>query len=347
MHTGFISFCDRIAYNIKSSDTKDVILQELETQYQIRILSKHWLALNEETIQHVHRAPHFACLRSNGNPYYMYLTKYEDVPIIYYIDKKIQPGYQKPRIILGRNKFDASLFENTLLEGEMVKDSKGKWVFLINDLIAYKNEYLQSTPLPKRLERLVEILDTMFVPDDVMDVCRFEIKQYAYATKDGLGELMQLKEKLSYTNRGIYMWPFFLQYKPKLLNFDETLIKEVHRKVKDTPDFQTGLPVEAAEEVVEGTVVETEKVQEEPTAVLQEGEKTMWLRKTENPDVYDVFSSESCIAKNRQGVAHVSGMAGSKMLRAVFKDLTVAVSRPFVCVFNDRFQKWEPKRVLT
>lgn len=344
MHTGFISFCDRIAYNIKSSDTKDVILQELETQYQIRILAKHWLALNEETIQHVHRAPHFACLRSNGNPYYMYLTKYEDVPIIYYIDKKIQPGYQKPRIILGRNRFDPGLFENTLMEGEMVKDSKGKWVFLLNDLIAYKSEYLQSMPLPKRLEKLVELLDVHFVPDDVMDVCRFEVKQYAYATKDGLQGLLKLKEKLSYTNRGIYMWPFFLQYKPKLLNFDETLIKEVHRKVKDTPDFQTHVHV--SDTVVEPSV-ETEVKVDVEEIVLQTGEKTMWLRKTENPDVYDVFTSESCIAKNKQGVAHVSGMAGSKMLRSVFKDLTVAVSRAFACVYNERFQKWEPKRLLS
>lgn len=342
MHTGFISFCDRIAYNIKSSDTKDAILQELETRFQIRILAKHWLALTEETLQHVHRAPHFACLRSNGNPYYMYLTKYEDVPIIYYIDKKIQPGYQKPRIILGRNKFDECLFQNTLMEGEMVKDNKGKWVFLLNDLIAYKNEYLQQVPLPKRLEKMVELLDKHFVTDDVMDVCRFEVKQYAYATKDGMDALIKLKEKLSYTNRGIYIWPFFLQYKPKLLNFDETLIKEVHRKVKDTPDFQTHAPIQVEDTVPEVTATKTK---EEPM-VATDGETTLWLRKTENPDVYDVFSSESCIAKNKQGVAHVSGMAGSKMLRSVFKDLTVAVSRPFSCVYNERFQKWEPKRCL-
>ena len=88
MHTGFISFCDRINFNIKSTDTKTKILEDLK-KFNIQILEKHWYKLDEKNVEHMQRIPHLACLRSNGNPYYMYFTKYEDVPIIYFIDKKI------------------------------------------------------------------------------------------------------------------------------------------------------------------------------------------------------------------------------------------------------------------
>jgi hypothetical protein len=336
MHTGIISFCDRVAYNIKSSDTKDVILNDLETRFQIKILQKHWYPLTKESLQHIYRAPHFACLRSNGNPYYMYLTKYEDVPIIFFIDKKVQPGYQKPRIILGKGKFKESLFSNTLMEGEMVKDTKGNWIFLVNDLIAYENEFLQQKHLPKRLEILVNLFTTQYTPDALMDGCIYQVKQYAYATRDGLDALLQLKDQLPYTNRGIYYWPFFLQYKPKLHNFDDTMIKDVVRKVKDNPEFREKMehsppPAQVQTPHVAVTVAPN---------VSTEGVQIMWLRKTENPDVYDIFTTEQ--AKSKVGVAHIPSLQASKMLRSVFKDVTVAMSIAFQCEYNKTFEKWVP-----
>ena len=62
------------------------VLEDLK-KFNIQILEKHWYKLDEKNVEHMQRIPHLACLRSNGNPYYMYFTKYDDIPIIYYIDK--------------------------------------------------------------------------------------------------------------------------------------------------------------------------------------------------------------------------------------------------------------------
>lgn len=350
MHTGVISFCDRIAYNIKSSDTKDVILNELEAKYQIRILQKHWQLVNETNVQQIYRSPHMACLRSNGNPYYCYFTKYDDTPIIYYIDKKVQPGYQKPRIILGRGLFDPSVFENTVIEGEMIKDKHGKWLFLINDVIAYKGEYLENMPFPKRLQYAYDLLTRQYQTDDYVDVCTFHVKQFVYATKDGLDYLLEFNETLPYTNRGIYYWPFYLRYKPKLVNFDPSLIKEVHRKVKDTPDFKESVPVSAPEPRTPRTPETLSPVKtpvpkpvvcEAEIAHLKHDERILWLRKTDQPDVYEVLEQDN-LQSNKMGVAHVASLITSKMLRREFKEATVAVLIPFKCVYNEGFKKWHP-----
>lgn len=334
MHTGVISFCDRVAYNIKSSDTKDAILRELEVLYQIKILQKHWHPLTKDNVSQIFRSPHLACLRSNGNPYYMFFSKYEDVPIIYFVDKKVQPGYQKPRIILGKGLFDSSLYESggTVVEGEMVKDSTGQWIFLIHDVQVFKGAYLDGVPLPKRLEHAYNILK-LFRPDPVIDVCSFQVKQYVYASKEGLDFLLEFSDKLPYTNRGIYYCPFYMQYKPKLYNFDASLIKEVHRKVKDNPEFR---------EIGESTPPTEQHIPYEPSVIVPQdsSERVLWLKKTENPDVYNVFDSQS--QTNAMGIAHVPTLAMSKKLRAVFKDLTVTVSVPFRCKLNVSFNKYEP-----
>ncbi len=335
MHTGVISFCDRIAYNIKSSDTKDEILQELESRFQIRILQRHWQTIESENVHTIYRSPHMACLRSNGNPYYMYFTRYEDTPIIYFVDKKVQPGYQKPRIILGRGFFDASVFNNTLLEGEMVKDKAGKWIFLINDVIAFDNKFLDDVPFPKRLEHAYTIFGTHHKPDSYADMCAYHVKQFVYATREGLDHLLALNDELPYTHRGIYYWPFYLRYKPRLMNFDPSLIREVHRKVKDNPEFREAIvPAAPTAESATPSVLA-------PISEPQEGERILWLRKTEQPDVYEVLEKDH-LQSNKMGMAHVASLATSKMLRSVFKDATVAVLVPFHCKYNDTFKKWLP-----
>lgn len=277
-----------------------------------------------------------ACLRSNGNPYYMFFSRYEDVPIIFYIDKKVQPGYQKPRIILGRGLFEETLFDNggTVIDGEMVKDADGQWIFLINDVVVFRGTYLEDVPLPKRLLHAYTILQS-FKPDPIIDMCTFQVKQYCYASKEGLDFLLDFANKLPYTNRGIYFCPYYMQHKPKLYNFDASLIKEVHRKVKDNPEFRE----KGANEEVAPSVPSPEVPQISPS-LCNEGEILMWLRKTEYPDVYDVYESQT--QTKSIGVAHVQSLSMSKKLRAAFKDLTVTMSIPFRCKYNETFKKYEP-----
>jgi hypothetical protein len=350
MHTGFISFCDRINFNIKSTDTKHSILNQLK-KFNIQILEKHWFKLDENGTDHIHRIPHLACLRSNGNPYYMYFTKYDDIPIIYYIDKKVQPGYQVPRIILTKGKWHTSLFSNTLLDGEMVKDTYGKWLFLINDVIAFKNDFLSNEPLPKRLEIAFDILENYHTLDKIIDVCNFQVKQYSYATQNGTDALINLAKELPYTSRGIYYWPFSNKYKPKLINFDDKLIKTVYRKVKDTPDFREAIENEVndkeesneegkkeakdiedtIEDTIEDIIIERPLSDKMISSKLNDNEQIMWLRKTEHLDVYDIYENDNGIHKNNKiGIAQVSNMATSKLLRSVFKDATVAVYMDFI-----------------
>ena len=353
MHTGVISFCDRINCNIKSDDTKDEILRDLLKRFQIQILQKHWYHLDENNCSHLQRIPHLACIRSNGNPYYMYFTKYEDIPIIYFIDKKVHPGYQKPRIIIGRGLWSKELFDNTLIEGEMVKDIFNGWLFLINDVIVYRNKVLSNEYLPKRLEYAFNILENMHTPDPIIDVCKYKVKQFSHATQEGTLELIELSKKLPYTSRGIYYWPFSPKFKPKLYNFNENIIVSVQRTVKDNPNFKerdvnsivstvsqrTTSPIQISNTDTEHISTSTSI----PSALDKNNTAILWLRKTELPDVYDVYSSDHGMIKNTKiGIAYIPSFNVSKMLRAIFKDTTVAMYIPFECKYQESVDKWMP-----
>lgn len=327
---GIISFSNRIAFNIKSNDHKDLILSDLYNKYNIKILQRHHHNLDSNNVNFI-LSNHMLNLRSNGNRYYLYFTLYNDIEIMYYIDKKIHPGYQRPRIIFGRGLFDKKLFKNTLLDGEMVKCKDDTWTFLINDIVCYEGIHLKNKTLPERLNIIYNMLATQYTPDKTIDVCNYKVKTYYNLYKESIDAIQELAKNLNYTCRGIYIWPYDLKYKPKLYNFDDTNIIEVVRKTKDITEFKTIEDVTKTEEVV---------IEKKCDINIGEDDKVLYLTKTNEPDIYNVYDNEDI--KNMLGIALVQTLRDSKMLRTAFKDKNAMTVIAFVCTYNDKFKKWHP-----
>lgn len=338
MQIGIISFANRIVQNIKTNETKDLILKQLYSLYNIKILQKQFHRLDENNIKYVVNNFHMCCLRSNGNPYYMFFTTYNDIPIIYFIDKKIHPGYQKPRILIVRGMFSEKLFKNTLIDGEVVKRPNGKWLFLMNDIIAYQGEHLIKTNLIDRLKIMYDMLDTQHTPDETIDTCEFKIKNYYYIYQQSIDELIKISKNLNYTCRGIYMWSSDLKYKNKLVNFNEENIINVVRKVKDETQFQTieNMSNHETKTEIENKIVHLEPKPSDTNSMIY------WFSKTDYPDVYLIYDSENNLTSNKIGIALIPNITISKALREAFKNKNAASLVKTECLYNTEFKKWFP-----
>lgn len=333
---GIISFSNRIALNIKNNDHKDSILGDLNTLYKIKILQRHHHNLDSSNVNIV-TTNHMMNLRSNGNRYYLYFTLYNDVETMYYIDKKIHPGYQRPRIIFGRGLFDKNLFKNTLLDGELVKCKDDSWTFLINDIICYEGKYLNNKTLPQRLEIIYNILDKQYTPDRTIDVCNYKVKCYYNMYKESIEELEILSKNLNYTCRGIYIWPYDLKYKPKLYNFDDSSVIDVIRKTKDITEFKTIDSEVNKSRVIEEKSLDSQPLKEEDN---YEGCKILYLMKTLEPDIYNIYETDNTNDKPL-GIALVQTIKDSKLLRTAFRDKNAMTFIKFACVFDEKFNKWK------
>jgi hypothetical protein len=352
---GIISFSDRVAFNIKSNDHKDIILDQMKTLYNIKILQRHHHNLDNNNVNFI-LSNHLMNLRSNGNRYYLYFTLYNNIETMYFIDKKIHPGYQRPRIIFGRGLFDKKLFKNTLLDGEMVKCKDNSWTFLINDIICYEGVYLNRKMLPERLKIIYNMLENQYTPDKTIDVCNYKVKSYFNMYKESIENIMELSSNLNYTCRGIYIWPFDIKYKPKLYNFDESSVINVVRKTKDITEFKnietiatSTLPTVPTLPVLgESPIQFIENSKEIATTsinnVLNNEEKILYIVKTNEPDIYNVYDNEDVLNKPSIGIALVQTLNDSKLLRNSFRDKNAITNIKFVCVFVDKFKKWRAVR---
>lgn len=345
MRIGEISFCDKVGYNIRSDETKKMILDEVEKKYGLKIIAKHFEKYNERSLNVLNQNPHMVCVRSNGNPYFLYLTRYNHTDLCIFIDKKIQQGYFLPRMIVthmmfGKNK---AIHDDTIIDGEMVKTKDGKWMYLMNDLLVYQGQYLKDTNLVRRLNMLYACLETEYHEDDMNP---FTVAVKRFFTYDELPCLEDHANSLNYTCRGVYFKPLFLKFKDILINFDDSLVKKVKReKVGGTFMLQRDIEQEAVQETPTKhepkPVVDTHSKQTtlyDVSSQSQSQTRSFATRKTSSPDVYEMLDTDGTIV----GTACVPTLALSKKMRVLFEDKNLVDKIDLKYVFNERFNKWSP-----
>lgn len=386
MHLGQISLCDSVGYNIKSDEHKKRILEELDKTYSVRVIKRHHENFAESHHPDIiNRNPYLLSVRTNGNPYYLYLTRCNFVNQCVLIDKKVQQGYFYPRMILVRLWFDDHLFDNTLFEGEMVRDKHGGWTFLINDMMVYRNVPQNDINLVRRVNMVYDILANCFEPDE-LDVCTLQVKKY-FRCSEMHHVVHEFVPRLPYSCRGIYFKPFFFKFRDVLLNFDETLIKKIVRKtfkgagnfllmsdnrddvVVDGPPPPPPAPPQKTETKVSaahhenGTTnndIAIEKndndggFAENPQSISSSSSsRVFWVRHTNIPDLYELYNSSVDVGRGATTlsgesdalVACVPNIGVSHMLQSVFRDLGVTDAVPMMCAFNPKFRKWTPLRL--
>jgi hypothetical protein len=159
---------------------------------------------------------------------------------------------------------------------------------------------------------------------------------------------MELSSNLNYTCRGIYIWPYDIKYKPKLYNFDESSVINVVRKTKDITEFKSMDPVVAIGPVGPTgptTTIENIKDTKDITQVeINNEEKILYIVKTNEPDIYNVYDNEDVLNKPSIGIALVQTLSDSKLLRNSFRDKNAITNIKFACVYVDKFKKWRALR---
>lgn len=354
MHVGEISFCDKIAFNIKSEDTKRFILDALEKKYRLRIIHKHYDKFDEKSVPILQKNPHLACVRSNGNPYFLYLMKYNFIQYSIFIDKKIQHGYYLPRMIIVQLMFDDTLFNDTIFEGEMIKANDGKWYFLINDLLVSSGNQLHDINLPRRISMCYDMLAKHYVHEEY-DLFRIGVKTFfkydklEYVVKEHI-------PSLPYTCRGIYFKPLFIRFKDILYNFNDDLIKKVERvkyktmkqfilKDDQIDDMKHKLHTMSCSEGSSSSSeidfpvinINTNTPKPPQTTDTSLATRKFSVRKTSTPDVYELFDGQTMI-----GTVCVPTMKISKKMRELTLTMNMVDKTEVLCEFSHKFNKWMP-----
>ena len=335
MRTMDISFCSKVATNIVLGDAKQLIIDNFKDLISDNGFFgnsgyRYANIINSKSISYLSKQPHIISLKTGGANYFLFLTKINGVNKCLFIDRKTKKGYTLPRIITANFRFSDVLFDGTVLDGELVRDKKDNWMFLLSNIISYKGENVSGN-LATRYNKMYELLTKYYKEDPHFDICYLRVKKlFTYNDYDKM--MLQYIPKCGYEIKGLY----FNSVNPKLSNhlFMYPNNTKERRNARET-----------------GKNADSDKTQVKDSNAAGAGESdgglqvtaTFIIKPTDKPDIYNLYCMDDSTV-SMYGIAHISKMKISKMLKKWFsenesKDCLVS------CEFSKRFKKWEVKEI--
>lgn len=338
-HVTQFDFCDgKVGFNVRSDVDKARICRELGVAFGVRVVQLSHADRYHGGMADVLRRGkhHVATMLSSGTGYFLYLTRIEFAGVCVFVDKRVKNGHFYPKMILARLMFDDVVFDDTVLDGELVKCRDGKWVFLIGDIHADCGDRLMGRAShQERMTRISRIIARQWHPDD-QDPCALCVKAFFHPHR--------LKEvsfdALDYDCRGICFRPL-MKNAGRDVHFifpsDRThppLLPAPERKERRNDDDDD--PIHPAANTDNNTSDHHDDDGDMHMSVFH-------VRRTAMPDVYELY-----VRKEHIGLAPPDAVAGVPTLLAsqALRDAFVSVgdhdcvTMPFR--FNAKFRKWVP-----
>lgn len=321
-----ISFCGRTTDNVIKAESKKQVLDILEQRYGITIKDKQALILTDRNIKYLQLNQHLITLKTGGSNYFLFMTRINDVQCCFFIDRKVKEGYTIPRIISVKYRFDDAVFDDTLFDGELVKDKDNNWMFLISNLLVCKGER-QKANIITRYNKIYGLLKNNYTKDNILDICPLVVKKiFTYEDYDKL--ITQFIPSLTYQIRGLYFNTLNTRHANYLFLYKQNQnFKPNNNNNRNNNKSNYNSKYQNKNQ---------DNKQAKDNTKIDSNNKIYKVVKTPQPEIYDLFDNQ-----NKIGIAYISGIKCSRLMKRILKEKE---STNVECSYNQKFGKWEPIR---
>lgn len=305
--TGEINFCEGTAFNIKCDNKKKEILDYLFKFYNIKIIKTHYLKFSENHISKINEDQQLIFTKSNGNSYFLYLTKINDINTCIFIDKKIKQNYFYPRMIITHFKFSDLSFNENIFDGEMIKDNNNKWKFIINNILVRDKKIIENNAVEK-----INIIDnflTNYYNSSIINICEIYMKNF-FSYVDIEYVLNKYVPSLDYNIRGIYF-------------------RGLNSKIDILIDLNNDLIIKKEKNIVEHVIRNN---------FDKNNYKLYNIKKTSLPDVFNIYTLDDKFIDS----ACICTLKISKYMYNLFKNRTMEDKVLMLFTWDKQFEKFVP-----
>lgn len=381
-----ISFCDKQCSNVNDNKVKLAIVNHLESQYGIQIISRDYNIITPNNLRIVSFHQHILTPLTNGNPYLLFLTKIDDIKCCIYIDRKLKDGYTYPKMHCVKYNFQDELFEKeTIFAGELVKDNERRWVFLMDNILLYKGMSTSEKNVISRFELIHNILAREYTQDKFMEICPLQIKKL-FLYRDIEKMVDDFIPNLSYVCKGIV----FYTLNNRCSNFAFILPRDAQFEVKSPSEIDDIVQVKypklwakkhsilTSDSIPDAIDTANATADISNTAAytlstnislinnlangiddivtIEPGNVVFKILKTEIPDIYNLYCLEYLEGAStnanttgnitKHSIALVPNLKVSHYLYNTFKSNPNNLNMRVECRYSKIFEKWTPVRFV-
>jgi L-rhamnose mutarotase len=319
--------------------TNALHIQELTnriSQYGIDIEYKRYHFLDKNRANELKQKEHSFVLNTYGAKYLLFLTYVNFKPYALYINRK------NSTFFLVKTRFDVSLYQDTMFEGETIKINE-KWYFYVGDCLVYKKANIVVKSYTTRYEILGNILANDYVSDSYMEP--FEIiRKDKYEYEDIMGVKNGLIGSLPFRVNG-YVFKCL-----EAASYDILYIFPECRNKQPDDESPKNVGQSNSSVVVQSggnTIQQPSQQAAQQAAQFQpkgKDEAKFLMKKTEFPDVYEIYMFDSSNSKKAKvGYAGIPNIECSVMVKNWFLDKEEIYAK---CKKNPVNEKWIPVQLL-
>ena len=191
-------FSNKKSLEIISPSIRNDIKSSISKIGSFNLMSKYYTFLNKKNVNNLKENKFLVSLSTFGKKFILFVTTYNTKKYCIFINKKNES------MNITQLKFSDEIFEGTLFDGELMKNDREQWIFLINDIAYYKGENIITKGFYDRQKIIDEILQNDYQND--ADVSKgFYISKKNYFKYEYIKDLVEnYINKLSYKCAGLY-----------------------------------------------------------------------------------------------------------------------------------------------
>jgi hypothetical protein len=349
-----VRFGNKNALKVTSSNIINIIKKNIKDIGTFHLTGKYYNFLNKSNISNIisnESNEYLFTINTYGKKHVLFLTNINDKNYSIFINKKNEI------MILSQFKFDESLFQGTLFDGELVRSSDGKWHFLINDLAYYQGINVITKSFDERREILENIYKNMFENDKKISICNVELKEYfEYKYLQSVCEDyipgkgykcsgVLFKNMSNFSDNYLYI---FLECR------SDNKIKNNNQKNKITINLDNKKTKNMFVNNDNNIVYSGKKVEN-----ISRNYSVLMLKNTNSPDIYELYCKGSNGQFEKHSYAGVPNMRRSIYLRKLLKNKEINeeesdyssesdlsddefIEINMKCNYHKTFKKWIP-----
>lgn len=343
-------FCNQPLVEVKDEKIRNEVFSSIKTIGTYNMEEKYYQFLNFKNLSSLKSGEFVVSASSYGKKYTLYLKRIHDRNYCIFFNKKSK------QMILGKFTFALPLFEGTLLDGELIKNSRNEWFFEISELIYYEGVNMITEKFEVRRAKIEHLLKHQFRHEPT-NHCKLFMKKFIQPQYiDSF--VKKYIPMLSYRCSGIVFKSCYNFSDNYTYIFPEcrtdTQVLGTHAPAPAVPRvINTSTPASTPEAESSGSmdlfgvlceVIDKDPAHEKIELVDNSVKDTetyckFMVKDTGAPDVYELYCKSASGNIEKYGYAAIPSMSASKMMSALFTEQKEMIMR---CKYHKHFKKWYP-----
>ena len=188
-------FCGKKSIQINNSSLIQEIKEKIKQLGSFHLSSKYYTFLSKKNVNNLKESSFLVSLRSFGKNFILFIATINQKNYCVFINKKNEV------MNIVQFQFSEEIYQGTIFDGELVKNSNNKWLFIINDIAYYKGNNIITEKFTKRQDLISHILTKEY--NDNSDY--FYIIKKEFFGYEKINDLVDRYQKcLNYKHSGLY-----------------------------------------------------------------------------------------------------------------------------------------------